>query len=136
MNFVIVLLIALVFVGNVICSEPEHVSPGNTEGMEHNQQLPSRDELLNMLDSMTGLSDDEKENLRQDLLRGMDNDQEVPTGKRGALATEQTLLLFALLGLLALIFLFFGYKLYKSLTEKERLRNEKKRLKESKKKNR
>lgn len=52
----------------------------------------------------------------------------------GSFLANQTLVLFSLLCIIALIFVFFGLKLYRSLVEGERKREEKRRLKMLKKK--
>lgn len=105
--FIAILLVTFLFFRNTVSSESDNVSPDEPDEpvpIKHPkdaQPLPSREELLNMLDSLDGLSDEEKDNLRQDLLRGMENDHQVPAGKKGGLEIEQTLLLFGLLGSVA-----------------------------------
>ncbi|XP_015523417.1 uncharacterized protein [Neodiprion pinetum] len=98
-------------------------------------QLPSPEELLKMLDGMTGLSDEDKESLREELTRNIQGGnsfgQNLPPP--AAPFTSQALMLLALLAVIALIFAFFGYKLYKSLTEREKKREEKRKLKQQKK---
>ncbi|XP_014225412.1 uncharacterized protein LOC106651434 [Trichogramma pretiosum] len=109
-------------------------------------KMPTADELLKMLDSMTGLSDEDKENLRRDLLKQAAG--ALPSGSQAeypqdegfasrvvtSLFASQFLVLMVLLSIIALIFVFFGYKLYKSLSEREKKREEKKKNKQLKKK--
>ncbi|XP_015185185.1 PREDICTED: uncharacterized protein LOC107071044 [Polistes dominula] len=113
----------------------------NIDNMEENQggfpegKLPSPQQLLEMLDSMTGISEEEKNNLREDLMktiegRGADFQQMSATRD----LTGQTLILLSLLAIVALIFVFFVYKLFKCLKEREQKKEEKKKNKQSKKK--
>ncbi|XP_034178268.1 uncharacterized protein LOC117603343 isoform X1 [Osmia lignaria lignaria] len=112
---------------------PEEASQGipNLEG-----ELPSPEQLLEMLDSLAGISDEEKATLKEELLK---NIQDVagagagmsPTGND---MTMQTMVLLSLLALVALIFVFFVYKLFKCLSERQIKREEKKKIKQMKKK--
>ncbi|KAK0086161.1 hypothetical protein PV325_003666 [Microctonus aethiopoides] len=98
------------------------------------KKLPSPDELLKMLDSMSNLSDDEKNDIREHLMKsksGVENNISPPAGKN---FLYQIGLLLLLLSVIAIIFVFFGYKLYNSLVEKEKRRELKKKQKELKKK--
>ncbi|XP_063988008.1 uncharacterized protein LOC135168075 [Diachasmimorpha longicaudata] len=94
------------------------------------KKMPSPAELLKMLDSMD-LSEEEKENLRESLLKNSEGFNNVVEGSGGFL--HQALVLLSLLSVLALIFGFFGYKLYKSLVAKELKREMKRKQKEMKK---
>ncbi|XP_043514341.1 uncharacterized protein LOC122530958 isoform X2 [Frieseomelitta varia] len=113
------------------------VSPPDAEpGFE--EKLPTAEQLLEMLDSMSGMSDEEKSSLREDLLKhirvGGDlpqaGDQSIP----GSNLTTQTVVLLSLLSVVALIFVFFIYKLFRCLSERETKREEKKKNKQMKKK--
>lgn len=81
---------------------PEETPQGipNMEG-----RLPTPQELLEMLDSLTGISDEEKATLREELLR---NIQEATASAglpaAGSDMTMQTMVLLSLLALVALIF--------------------------------
>ncbi|XP_051157400.1 uncharacterized protein LOC127279214 isoform X1 [Leptopilina boulardi] len=99
-------------------------------------KIPSPQELLKMLNSM-GLSEEEKNKLREDIMNsqggqlGPDMEENIATTN---VFFSQTILLLLLLSLISSIFVFFGYKLYKSLSERERKREEKKKMKQLKKK--
>ncbi|XP_066595129.1 uncharacterized protein [Prorops nasuta] len=94
------------------------------------------EDVMKMLDSVTGLSDDEKDKLRDDLLTYAKDLRQKATGgiDPAQINPMQTIMLFSLLGLIALIFVFFVYKLFKILSEREQKKEEKKRSKQSKKK--
>ncbi|XP_011505277.1 PREDICTED: uncharacterized protein LOC105368068, partial [Ceratosolen solmsi marchali] len=100
-----------------------------------NDKMSTSEELLRALNSMSGLSEDDKEAIRRDILKGAsgpivpDDDASLLTA---SFFTSQFLILFSLLSLIAFIFVFFGYKLYKSLSERERKREEKKKNKQMK----
>lgn len=66
-------------------------------------KLPSAEELLKMLDGMTGLSDEDKESLRADLLKNI-NGENAFAPPPAEPFTSQALILFAMLALVALIF--------------------------------
>nr|XP_012142770.1 PREDICTED: uncharacterized protein LOC100876432 isoform X1 [Megachile rotundata] len=96
-------------------------------------KLPTPQQLLDMLDSMTGLSEEEKATLREDLLKNIQQQgTDLPAG--GNNLTVQTMILLSLLALVALIFVFFVYKLFKCLSERQMKREEKKKNKQMKKK--
>ncbi|XP_076646125.1 uncharacterized protein LOC143355275 [Halictus rubicundus] len=99
---------------------------------DFDKQLPTPEQLLEMLDSMTGLSEEEKNSIRQDLLGNLRGDS--PQSLGGNDMTTQTVILLSLLGVVALIFVFFVYKLFKCLSEREAKREEKKKQKQLKKK--
>ncbi|XP_053977488.1 uncharacterized protein LOC128875696 isoform X1 [Hylaeus volcanicus] len=95
-------------------------------------KLPTPQQLLEVLDSMTGMSDEEKASLKEDLLRNIQGDP--MTSVPGSDLTMQTVVLLSLLGVVALIFVFFVYKLFKCLKQREAKREEKKKIKQMKKK--
>ncbi|KAJ3648729.1 hypothetical protein Zmor_020508 [Zophobas morio] len=100
-------------------------------------QMPSIEELLKALDRMEGLSDENKEELRQSLLRranGEEPDFFADPVLPNSGMSHDLLVLFLVLTVLLFIFVFFGYKLYKSLTDRERRKEEKRRQKQQKKK--
>nr|CAD7452475.1 unnamed protein product [Timema tahoe] len=79
---------------------------------------PTPEQLLAVLGQLQGLTDEDREELKRELM------QRVAGGSPAApLVVED--------GGLSM---FFGYKLYKSLKEKERKKDEKKKLKQQKKK--
>ncbi|XP_031832353.1 uncharacterized protein LOC116426873 isoform X1 [Nomia melanderi] len=96
---------------------------------EFDGKVPSPQQLLEILESMTGLSDEEKNSLKMDLLRNIQENTE-----QGNDLTMQTVILLSLLSIVGLIFVFFVYKLFKCLTEREMKREEKKKQKQLKKK--
>ncbi|XP_012285493.1 uncharacterized protein LOC105702478 isoform X1 [Orussus abietinus] len=98
------------------------------------QKLPTPAELLKMLDSMAGLSEEDKENIRSEILKNQQGQGHAKALSASSDFTTETALLLVLLGVIALVFVFFGYKLYRSLSERERKREEKKRNKQMKKK--
>ncbi|KAI4479104.1 hypothetical protein M0804_011243 [Polistes exclamans] len=88
------------------------VESENVENMETNQggfpegKLPSPQQLLEMLDSMTGISEEDKNDLREELIktiegRGTDFQQQMSATRD---LTTQTLILLSLLAIVALIF--------------------------------
>lgn len=65
-------------------------------------KLPTAKELLEMLDSMSGLSDEEKSTLRENLLKNLQEDH--PETMPGNDLTMQTMVLLSLLSIVVLIF--------------------------------
>lgn len=124
-------------------AENEAASAGADVGGEKEFKMPSVEDLLKALGKMD-LDESEKEKLRQSLTgqSGFTEDKIDmllnSIGKGRAIeensGTYQFLVLFALIGLVFLILVLFGYKLYKSLAERERRREEKRRQKQFKKK--
>ncbi|KAK3930222.1 Protein orai-2 [Frankliniella fusca] len=110
-------------------------------GADGGFEAPSIEKILQALEGMQGLSLEDKEALKTQLLQqkmresyGDELEQtwgEIPAD---SLLANQTFVLFSLLCIIALVFVFFGLKLYRSLVEKERKREEKKKLKMQKKK--
>ncbi|KAJ0170197.1 hypothetical protein K1T71_014125 [Dendrolimus kikuchii] len=86
-------------------------------------KMPSTKELLEMLET-SNVPEDMKDNLRAMLTGGV---PQVFGGYGSILAVLFVLLIFFIL-------LFFGYKLYKSIKDKEKKRQEKKMAKQMKKK--
>ncbi|XP_076179989.1 uncharacterized protein LOC143153077 isoform X2 [Ptiloglossa arizonensis] len=105
--------------------------PGALPGFDG--KIPTPKQLLEMLDSMTDISDEEKASIREDLMRNIQADGAQPAAAVNDL-TMQTIILLSLLSVVVLIFVFFVYKLFKCLTEREAKRNENKRNKQLKKK--
>ncbi|XP_067003828.1 uncharacterized protein [Anabrus simplex] len=103
--------------------------PGEEQGLP-DMEMPSAEKLLELLNQMEGISEEDREELRKELfIRQHMMDPPVP-----GVFTNQALMLLIMLGIVALIFVFFGYKLYKSLKERERKREEKRKMKQQKKK--
>ncbi|XP_038119734.1 uncharacterized protein LOC6036411 isoform X2 [Culex quinquefasciatus] len=97
-------------------------------GADGNFKMPSLDEFIKMLEGMDSLSDEEKEQLKQDVLKNS------MTGRKMEAGFSDYLVFLTMIVLIASVFVFFGYKLYLSLTEKERKREEKLKAKQIKKK--
>ncbi|KAK7790404.1 hypothetical protein R5R35_010755 [Gryllus longicercus] len=112
-----------------LSDENPEVAP--MDGLQGGFQPPSIEQLLSMVDTMEGLSDADREDLKQQLLQ--QQNMGVPAPEPSGL-TSEALILLAALSLIIFIFVFFGYKLYKSLKDKERKRDEKRKLKQQKKK--
>ncbi|XP_050075750.1 uncharacterized protein LOC126563169 isoform X2 [Anopheles maculipalpis] len=88
-------------------------------------KMPTMEDFLSMLESMDNLSDEEKEELKAGVL------QNAMRRKLQAGLTDY-LVFFVMLSIMLAVFAFFGYKLYLSLTEKERKREEKLKAKQEK----
>lgn len=115
--------------------------PKDFVGADGGFEAPSVEKILEALEGMQGLSLEDKEALKTQLLQqrmreAFGDDMENSWGEipGGSFLANQTLVLFSLLCIIALIFVFFGLKLYRSLVEGERKREEKRRLKMLKKK--
>ncbi|XP_034243396.1 uncharacterized protein LOC117646502 [Thrips palmi] len=112
--------------------------PKDFIGADGGFEGPSVEKILEALEGMQGLSLEDKEALKSQLLQqrlrsfeeGMEHPWEIPAG---SFLANQSFVLFSLLTIIALIFVFFGLKLYRSLVEKERKREEKRKLKMQKK---
>ncbi|KAL2725064.1 uncharacterized protein V1478_007737 [Vespula squamosa] len=76
----------------------------NSQTADFDGSLPSTQQLLEMLDSITGMSDEEKDNLRADLMKNIQDRasdvQQIPTRD----LINQTFILLSLLAVVALIF--------------------------------
>ena len=106
--------------------------PDGIPGFDGN--LPTPQQLLEMLESMTGMSDEDKASLREDLLKNIQGQGYASQPAAGYDLPMQTMVLLSLLGVVALVFVFFVYKLFKCLMEREAKREEKKKNKQLKKK--
>ncbi|XP_043483005.1 uncharacterized protein LOC122511668 isoform X1 [Leptopilina heterotoma] len=104
---------------------------------EPENKIPSPQDLLKMLNSM-GLSEEEKNKLREDIMKSqgghVESDSDTVEAYTSSAFFSQTVVLLLLLSVITSIFVFFGYKLYKSLSDRERKREEKKKMKQLKKK--
>lgn len=95
----------------------DELKPGEIPGFPGGK-MPSAAELLKMLDTMGGISDKDKEALRQDLLNNIKGGGEGGAGEAGFAGDEESHLMatssffssqfFILLALLSLITLIFG----------------------------
>ncbi|XP_055536545.1 uncharacterized protein LOC129725114 isoform X2 [Wyeomyia smithii] len=97
-------------------------------GNEGNFKMPSLEQFLEMLETMDSMSDEEKEQLKSEVLRNSMKGRRLETG------FSDYLVFLTMVVIIASVFVFFGYKLYLSLTEKERKREEKLKAKQAKKK--
>ncbi|XP_055610433.1 uncharacterized protein LOC129757288 isoform X2 [Uranotaenia lowii] len=115
------------FVGETIGSDQGGFPPLPPPG-DGNFKMPSLEDFIKMLETMDNLSDEEKEQLKQDVMR---NSMRTPKVEA---AFSDYIIFLTMVVLIASVFVFFGYKLYLSLTEKERKREEKLKAKQAKKK--
>ncbi|XP_035792771.1 uncharacterized protein LOC118466966 isoform X2 [Anopheles albimanus] len=88
-------------------------------------KMPTMEEFLSMLDHMEGLSDEEKEQLRAEVTQNS-------LRRRLQAGLSDYLVFIVMLAIILGVLAFFGYKLYLSLTEKERKREEKLKAKQEK----
>ncbi|XP_058831935.1 uncharacterized protein LOC131690291 isoform X2 [Topomyia yanbarensis] len=93
-----------------------------------NFKMPSMEEFIKMLDHMDSMSDEEKEQLKKEVLRNSMQDRKLEVG------LSDYFVFITMVIIMVSVFVFFGYKLYLSLTEKERKREEKLKAKQAKKK--
>ncbi|XP_068083784.1 uncharacterized protein [Anabrus simplex] len=97
-----------------------------------------KEKLEKLFEGYKQLSDEDKEEFRQSMtsqladkvVGSLNNDLDKIT----AAMINRNLLVIAAVFLLFMVFVFFGYKLYKSLKERERKREEKRKMKQQKKK--
>ncbi|CAK9812471.1 hypothetical protein ANTPLA_LOCUS7407 [Anthophora plagiata] len=99
-----------------------------------NGELPTAEQLLEMLDSMSGISEEEKATFRKNLLENIQGGGGFAQAMPQSNGSTQTMVLLSLLGVVALIFVFFVYKLFKCLSDREMKREEKRKNKQMKKK--
>uniref|UniRef100_V5GQ05 Uncharacterized protein n=1 Tax=Anoplophora glabripennis TaxID=217634 RepID=V5GQ05_ANOGL len=107
-------------------------------------KMPSTEELLKAIENMAELSEDQKKELVDSILARQQEGGDAGFAGFGALPNAPPLAtnnfpleivwMLSLLSIVFLILVFFGYKLYKSLVERDRRREEKKRQKLQKKK--
>ncbi|XP_037904109.1 uncharacterized protein LOC119647283 isoform X2 [Hermetia illucens] len=108
---------------NVLPENPEELNVPQGEGFDPSK-MPSLEELLKMVDGMQDMSEEERNELRAALLKP----------DRVTLTAGDYIVFITMISIILLVFAFFGYKLYKSLTEKDRKREEKLKAKQAKKK--
>ncbi|XP_026281522.1 uncharacterized protein LOC113208639 [Frankliniella occidentalis] len=116
--------------------------PKDFIGADGNFEAPSVEKILQALEGMQGLSLEDREALKTQLLQQQmresygDDEMENSWGQIPAdsFLANQTFVLLSLLCIIAFVFVFFGLKLYRSVVEKERKREEKRKLKMQKKK--
>ncbi|XP_076765521.1 uncharacterized protein LOC143432633 isoform X2 [Xylocopa sonorina] len=132
------LVIALAAADDGATVPPEAASEANVPPAampDFNGQTPTAEQLIEIIESMTSITDEEKAILKEDLLKNMREGGGDFLGQNaGNDLTMQTMVLLSLLGLVALIFVFFVYKLFKVLSERKAKREEKKKNKQMKKK--
>ncbi|KRG04055.1 uncharacterized protein LOC6578485 isoform X1 [Drosophila mojavensis] len=97
-------------------------------------QMPTADEIWKMVESMDGITDDERAELRESIFnpKAASPDDLLKYGQPGH-SSKEYIIFFVMLALILLVFALFGFKLYKSLTEKELKKQEKLRSKQQKK---
>ncbi|XP_052872991.1 uncharacterized protein LOC128278322 isoform X2 [Anopheles cruzii] len=103
-----------------------HAAAGGPSGADgEGFKMPTMEEFLGMLETMEGLSDEEKAQLRAEVTQNSLR-QKLQAG------LSDYLVFVVMIGIMLAVFAFFGYKLYLSLTEKERKREEKLKAKQEK----
>lgn len=98
---------------------------GEMPEMQGDFKMPTMEEFLSMLEGMDNLSDEEKEELRAGVMQNS-------LRRRLQAGLSDYLVFLVMLAIMLAVFAFFGYKLYLSLTEKERKREEKLKAKQEK----
>ncbi|XP_020802507.1 uncharacterized protein LOC110179343 isoform X1 [Drosophila serrata] len=98
-------------------------------------KMPSADEIWKMVESMEGISDEERAELRDSIYNPKPPSPEDFMRQYGhpGHSSREYIFFFVMLALILLVFALFGYKLYKSLTEKELKKQEKLKSKQQKK---
>ncbi|XP_017478810.1 PREDICTED: uncharacterized protein LOC108368473 [Rhagoletis zephyria] len=100
-------------------------------------KMPSVDEVWKLIEQMEGISDEEKANLKENLYNpqeGTAEDFMRRYAQPGPVHSSwDYTIFFAMIAVIVLVFALFGYKLYKSLMEKELKRQEKQKTKQAKK---
>ncbi|KRT86778.1 hypothetical protein AMK59_47 [Oryctes borbonicus] len=110
--------------------DPNVLQPDAVPANPADFELPSQEKLLEMIE-MLNITDEDKQEIRDGLLKNLINrDQGI---QRAGLQPSYGVVIFCILAII-FIFVFFGYKLFRSQTEKERKREEKKKQKQQKKK--
>ncbi|XP_037955232.1 uncharacterized protein LOC119685102 isoform X1 [Teleopsis dalmanni] len=100
-------------------------------------KMPTVEEVWDIIQQMEGISDEERESLRKSLYSPQDGSPEdffknLGQPQNAHSSWEYTIFL-AMVAILVLVFALFGYKLYKSLMEKELKKQEKVKNKHTKK---
>ncbi|XP_054738300.1 uncharacterized protein LOC129244603 isoform X1 [Anastrepha obliqua] len=110
---------------------------GNLGDPKGNFKMPSVDEVWKLIQQMEGISDEEKENLKENLYNPQEGTAEDFMRRYAepgpAHSSWDYMIFFAMIALILLVFALFGYKLYKSLMEKELKKQEKLKTKQAKK---
>uniref|UniRef100_A0A1A9VR59 Uncharacterized protein n=1 Tax=Glossina austeni TaxID=7395 RepID=A0A1A9VR59_GLOAU len=98
-------------------------------GDPNNLNMPSLDEVLQLIEQMKDLSEEERENLRENLLKY------TQTGTTNVVShsTWDYTIFLAMIVLIMVVFVFFGYKLYVALKQRELRKEGKLKRKEMKK---
>ncbi|XP_001361262.3 uncharacterized protein [Drosophila pseudoobscura] len=98
-------------------------------------KMPSADEIWKLVESMDGISDAEREELRESIFNPKPPSPEDFMRQYGqpGHSSREYMIFFVMLTLILFVFALFGYKLYKSLTEKELKKQEKLKSKQQKK---
>ncbi|KAF4522820.1 hypothetical protein B566_EDAN008081, partial [Ephemera danica] len=109
----------------------DFVPPPSRMDENDNFVMPDKDELLEMIKGME-MSEEQREDLRKAIL-GEDTSKEQNVDEGININAERLLVYFAIIVMLY-VFVFFGYKLYRSLADKERKREDKRKVKGQKKK--
>uniref|UniRef100_W8BAH1 Uncharacterized protein n=1 Tax=Ceratitis capitata TaxID=7213 RepID=W8BAH1_CERCA len=112
-------------------------APTNFGDPNGNFKMPSVDEVWKIIEQMDGISEEEKANLKENLYNPQEGTTEdfmrryAQTGP--VHSSWDYVLFFAMIAIIVFVFALFGYKVYKSLTDKERMKKEKLKSKQAKK---
>ncbi|XP_014095589.2 uncharacterized protein [Bactrocera oleae] len=110
---------------------------GNLGDPNGDFKMPSVDEVWKLIEQMNGISDEEKANLKENLYNpqeGTAEDFMRRYAQPGPVHSSwDYAIFFAMIAIIVLLFALFGYKLYKSLMEKELKKKEKLKTKQAKK---
>ncbi|XP_058465590.1 uncharacterized protein LOC131439065 isoform X2 [Malaya genurostris] len=115
-------------VSNIADTESTQKGPEMMLNEKGDFKMPNLEEFIKMLEHMDGMSDEEKDQLKNEVLRNS------MRGRKMDVGFSDYLVFLTMVIIMASVFVFFGYKLYLSLTEKERKREEKLKAKQAKKK--
>uniref|UniRef100_A0A1A9WQM8 Uncharacterized protein n=1 Tax=Glossina brevipalpis TaxID=37001 RepID=A0A1A9WQM8_9MUSC len=97
-------------------------------GDPNNLNMPSLDEVLQLIEQMKDLSEEERENLRENLFKYTQTGMNVVSH-----STWDYTIFLAMISLIMVVFVFFGYKLYVALKQRELRKEGKLKKKEMKK---
>uniref|UniRef100_A0A1A9ZB34 Uncharacterized protein n=2 Tax=Glossina TaxID=44049 RepID=A0A1A9ZB34_GLOPL len=97
-------------------------------GDPNNLNMPSLDEVLQLIEQMKDLSEEERENLRENLLKYTQTGTNVVSH-----STWDYTIFLSMIVLIMVVFVFFGYKLYVALKQRELRKEGKLKRKEMKK---
>ncbi|GJQ66377.1 hypothetical protein Trydic_g4407 [Trypoxylus dichotomus] len=115
---------------DVQADDPHVLQPDVVPANPDDFEIPSQEKLLEMIEKLN-MTDEDKQEIKEGLLKNIINRAQ---GEQGVSLRPSYFVVLACILAILFIFAFFGYKLYRSQTEKERKREEKKKQKQQKKK--